>query len=96
MNLGSYVLTKSNFLLIKQALPSPEKLASFQYQPKWPFFSPFSKCFASKYNLAKFSQKEVVHNCWTHKRSRLRPDGASNMVGAKTGVAVYKNEIESN
>ena len=35
-------------------------------------------------------------HCWTHEKSRLGPDGASNMVGTKTGVAVCKNEIESN
>ena len=32
---------------------------------------------------------------WTNKRSRLGPDGAFNMVGAKTGVAACINEIES-
>ena len=32
---------------------------------------------------------------WMHKRFRLGPDGASNMFGAKTGVAACINEIES-
>ena len=35
-------------------------------------------------------------DCWTHKSYRLWPDGASNMIGAKTGVATCINEIESN
>ena len=35
-------------------------------------------------------------DCWTHKSYRLWPDGASNMVGAKTGVATCINETESN
>ena len=33
-------------------------------------------------------------DCWTHKRSRLGPDGASNMLGAKAGVAACINEIQ--
>ena len=53
-------------------------------------------CFALKYNLAQFSQNGAVPNYWAHKSYRLWPDGASNMVGTKTGVAACKNEIESN
>ena len=34
-------------------------------------------------------------DCWTHERSRLGSDWASNMFAAKTGVAAYINEIES-
>ena len=58
-------------------------------------FNLFSKCFASKQSFAKFSKKGEGPNCWTQKRPRLGPDGESNMVGTKTGVAAYINKNES-
>ena len=58
-------------------------------------FNPFSKCFASKFCFAKFSKKGEGPDCSTQKRSRLGPDGESNMVGTKTGVAAYINKKES-
>ena len=56
-----------------------------------PLFNPF----CIKIKLCIIFTKGAAPDCLTQKRSRLGPDGASNMVGAKTGVVACINKIES-